>query len=165
MSRKRKKKVGVPLILVIFIVIIIIVIGIIMIVKNRDKENKSGYIENGNVVYSNSIINKSYNKESNKKTIEIKTENSELNSLIITNEIIEKIKNNSSEYNRTLKEVLEDNQTSNRDIYNIKKAIELKYVEEDTKLVDYYWKITGFKSLNKLIEFCEDAFQLVETNV
>ena len=158
----RKKKDGVPLLLVIFIIIVIIIF-IVMIIKNSNKKDKAGYIENGNIIYSQLIINKSYDKVNNIKTLEIKSEVDELNSIIITNEMIEKIKNNSNEYNKTLKEVIENDKTSNRDNYNIKKAIELKYVNESTKLSDYYWKITGFKNLNKLIEFCEEAFELMET--
>ena len=134
-----------------------------MIIKNSNKKDKAGYIENGNIIYSQSIVNKSFDKVSNIKTLEIKTEVDELNSIIVTNDMIEKLKNNSNEYNKTLKEVIENDKTSNRDIYNMKKAIELKYVNEDTKLCDYYWKVTGFKKLNELIKFCEEAFGLMET--
>ena len=165
MGKNKKKKEGVSLILIVFILIVITAIGIIITINCTKKDRKAGYIENGEVVYSDLIINKSYNEESKVKILELKTEYSELNNLIITNKMIEKIKKNSDEYSRTLKDVLEDKKTSNRDVYNIEKAIELNCVKEDTKMADYYWKITGFKNLNKLIEFCEEAFELMETNV
>lgn len=157
-KRKKMKRQGVPLAFVIFVSIIIfftIIIGI--------KNKKNQVRDNENIVNSNLIINKSYDKENNMKTIEIKTENFEIDSLIITNKVIEKLKNNDAEYNKSLKEILDDNKTSNRDIYNINKSIELQCVKEDTKLADYYWKITGFKSLNEFISFCEKTFELMET--
>ena len=54
------------------------------------------------------------------------------------------------------------NTTYNKEIYNIRKAIELKYVDEDTKYVEFFAKITGFKNSKSLIKFCENTFNLME---
>ena len=72
------------------------------------------------------------------------------------------MKNEDTTYQKTLKEILADKNTSNKEIYNIRKAIELKYVDEDTKYVEFFAKITGFKNSKSLIKFCENTFNLME---
>ena len=158
--RKNKKK-GVPLYMVILIVLVGI-IGIVIINKNLNNETNAGHISNGKVVYSETIVNKMYNKETQMKTLEIDTVNHEINNVIMTSKTIESLKNNSNEYKRTLKEVLDDSQTISRNFYDISKSIELGIVNENTELKDYYAKVTGFKNTNNFIKFCENAFKLME---
>ena len=85
----------------------------------------------------------------------IKSSNDLIDDCIISNENISEMKNKDSKYQKTLNEILANESTSNKEIYNIRKAIELKYVE-------YYAKITGFKNSKSLIEFCENTFKLME---
>ena len=154
----KKKNKGMPLILIFFLVIVFIIISI-MLFKHK---NEAGYIKKGEVFYSEKIINKRYNRTNEVKTIEIKSVDEEIDSILITNKKVEEIKNNDEYYTRMLKEVLQDNDTPNREIYNINKSIELGYVNDDTKLYEYYFKITGFKNYNDFIKFCEDVFDLME---
>ena len=154
----KKKNKGMPLILIFFLVIVFIIISI-MLFKHK---NEAGYIKKGEVFYSEKIINKRYNKTNEIKTIEIKSIDEEIDSVLITNEKIEEIKNNDEYYTRMLSDVLQDSDTPNREIYNINKSIELGYVSDDSKLYEYYFKITGFKNYNDFVKFCEDVFDLME---
>ena len=161
MSKNKKKKKGIPLYALILVILGIVLI-FIFINKNLNKETNAGNISNGKVNYSEMIVNKRFNKDTSIKIIEIDTVDDQINNVVMTNKKIEKIKNNTDEYTRTLKEVLEDTKTISRDIYDINKAIELGYVDENTKYCDYYAKITGFKNTNNFIKFCENAFKLME---
>lgn len=159
MSRKRRKKsknkISPQLLCIISIVIII---GVIIIIKNNINKSKTNVNQNNKAITSHYVVNKSYDEKNKLKTIEIKTNIGELNSVIVTNTMLQEINSSSGDYAKTLKEVMESNKLSNRDLYNIKKAIELKYVDENTKLSEYYWKVTGFKSLEEFKSFCEENF-------
>lgn len=157
---KKKKKKRNNLIIIIFI-IIIGVIGVTLLNYNKNNDTTAGYIEHEEVVYSQKIINKRFNKVENIKTIEIDSMHEEIDSIIMTNKIVEQIKSN-NEYKRTLQEVLQDDDISNRDLYNIEKAIELGLVNENTKIKEYYAIVTGFKNSKNFIKFCENAFELIE---
>ena len=154
----KKKNKGMPLILIFLLIIVFIIVGIILF----NHKDEAGYIKKGEVFYSEKIINKRYNRTNEVKTIEIKSVDEEIDSILITNKKVEEIKNNDEYYTRMLKEVLQDNDTPNREIYNINKSIELGYVNDDTKLYEYYFKITGFKNYNDFVKFCEDVFDLME---
>ena len=154
MEKIDKKK-----ILIVLIILIILIIGGILIFNNCSYE-KAGEIKEGKVIYSDKII--TINKFSDKKIIEIKSVDKLIDSVIITTNDLKEMKSNQKKYNRSLKEVLKDKKTNNKDIYNIKKAIEFKLVTEDEDLLTYYAKITGLKNKKAFIKFCEDAFKLIE---
>ncbi len=159
MTIKNKKRFCI-MIFIIMAVIILMALLINGIFGN--KYGGAGKVKNGVVTYSEKIVNTTYNKESNNKIVTLKSVNTLIDDCILTNENISKMKNKDSKYQKTLNEILADESTSNKEIYNIRKAIELKYVDENTKYVEYYAKITGFKNSKSLIKFCENTFKLME---
>ena len=150
---KKKKK-----IIIISIVIILIVLISIVLINNSN--TSAGTIKDGKIIYSDKIVNT--NNYKSKQIIEIKSVNNLIDNLIISSEEFDKIKNDDKKYKRTLKEVLNDKNTNNKDLYNIKKSIELNLVKESDDIVLYYAKITGFNTRGKFIKFCTKAFELVE---
>ena len=159
MGRVRSKKS--PKRIIIVLLLLIIVIAIIIVVR-RNNRIKYGYIDNGKVVYSNLIINKSYNAEKELAVIEIKAKREELNSIIITNEILEKMKNEKDDFTKKINEIISDETLSSREKYNIQKAIELGLIKEEDNYEQYYITVTGFKNKKKFIKFCNKCFQLLE---
>jgi hypothetical protein len=110
------------------------------------------------------IINKSYIKNEDVKSIEIKPINDQLNSIIITDKMINDIRNNSELYNKTVAEVYGLTTTSPRDSFNINKAIELKIINNNTSYKNYFVKVTGFNNLNQFLNFCDNAFTLISSD-
>ena len=136
----------------IIIFTIIAVIFLIVLLTKGVLENKyedAGSVKDGVVTYSEKIVNTTYNKESNNKIVTLKSVNTLIDDCILTNENISKMKNEDTTYQKTLKEILADKNTSNKEIYNIRKAIELKYVDEDTKYVEFFAKITGIEKCKR----------------
>lgn len=147
----------------IFIIIAVIILMALLINGIfGNKYGDAGSVKDGVVTYSEKIVNTTYNKESNNKIVTLKSINALIDDCILTNENIAEMKNKDSKYQKTLNEILADESTSNKEIYNIRKAIELKYVDENTKYAEYYAKITGFKNSKSLIKFCENTFKLME---
>ena len=72
--------------------------------------------------------------------------------IVTTNETYKELKNKSKEYQMSLKEYLKLSDISNKEIYNINKAIELELVNEDTKYSKYLAITCGFKNEKELIE-------------
>ena len=136
MTIKNKKRFC---IMIIIIIAVIILMALIINGIFGNKYGDAGRVKDGVVTYSEKIVNTTYNKENNNKVVTIQSVNDLIDDCIISNE-----------------------NTSNKEIYNIRKAIELKYVDENTKYVEYYAKITGFKNSKSLIKFCENTFKLME---
>lgn len=159
MTIKNKKR----FCIMIFIIIAVIILMALLINGIfGNKYGDAGSVKDGVVTYSEKIVNTTYNKESNNKIVTLKSINALIDDCILTNENIAEMKNKDSKYQKTLNEILADESTSNKEIYNIRKAIELKYVDENTKYAEYYAKITGFKNSKSLIKFCENTFKLME---
>ena len=152
MNKKKK------IIILAIIIVLVIVMSIVLI--NNHSNNLAGTIKDGKVIYSDKIVNTTNYKT--KQIIEIKSVNKLVDSLIITSEDIDKMEHNDSKYDKTLKEVLNDKNISNKDIYNIRKAIELDLVKDSDDVITYYAKITGLKSKKKFIKFCKSALELVK---
>ena len=151
---KKKEKI------IILTIIIVLVILISIILIHNHSNNLAGTIKDGKVIYSDKIVNTTNYKT--KQVIEIKSVNKLIDSLIITSEDYDKMKHNDSKYDRTLNEVLDDKNISNKDIYNIKKAIELNIVKDSDDVITYYAKITGLNTKKKFIKFCKSALELVK---
>ena len=149
---------------IIIFTIIAVIFLIVLLTKGvlGNKYGDAGSVKDGVVTYSEKIVNTTYNKENNNKVVTIQSVNDLIDDCIISNENIAEMKNKDSKYQKTLNEILANENTSNKEIYNIRKAIELKYVDENTKYVEYYAKITGFKNSKSLIKFCENTFKLME---
>ena len=159
MTIKNKKR----FCIMIFIIIAVIILMALLINGIfGNKYGDAGSVKDGVVTYSEKIVNTTYNKESNNKIVTLKSVNTLIDDCILTNENIAEMKNKDSKYQKTLNKILADESTSNKEIYNIRKAIELKYVDENTKYAEYYAKITGFKNSKSLIKFCENTFKLME---
>ena len=159
MTIKNKKRFC---IMIFIIMAVIILMALIINGIFGNKYGDAGRVKDGVVTYSEKIVNTTYNKENNNKVVTIQSVNDLIDDCILTNENISKMKNEDTTYQKTLKEILADKNTSNKEIYNIRKAIELKYVDEDTKYVEFFAKITGFKNSKSLIKFCENTFNLME---
>lgn len=136
MTIKNKKRFC---IMIFIIMAVIILMALIINGIFGNKYGDAGRVKDGVVTYSEKIVNTTYNKENNNKVVTIQSVNDLIDDCIISNE-----------------------NTSNKEIYNIRKAIELKYVDENTKYAEYYAKITGFKNSKSLIKFCENTFKLME---
>ena len=149
---------------IIIFTIIAVIFLIVLLTKGvlGNKYGDAGSVKDGVVTYSEKIVNTTYNKENNNKVVTIQSVNDLIDDCIISNENIAEMKNKDSKYQKTLNEILANENTSNKEIYNIRKAIELKYVDEDTKYVEFFAKITGFKNSKSLIKFCENTFNLME---
>jgi hypothetical protein len=150
---------------IVFIIIILILIGVIVFLAiSNNKRVEAGFVSNNEFYYSNMIINKSYIKNEDVKSIEIKPINDQLNSIIITDKMINDIRNNSELYNKTVAEVYGLSTTSPRDSFNINKAIELKIINNNTSYKNYFVKVTGFNNLNQFLNFCDNAFTLISSD-
>ena len=149
---------------IIIFTIIAVIFLIVLLTKGvlGNKYGDAGSVKDGVVTYSEKIVNTTYNKENNNKVVTIQSVNDLIDDCIISNENIAEMKKKDSKYQKTLNEILANESTSNKEIYNIRKAIELKYVDENTKYAEYYAKITGFKNSKSLIKFCENTFKLME---
>ena len=138
----------------------IVVVTIFLLIIILNKEEKAGQIIDGEVVYSNKINNVSI--INNKEIIELNTINNKINSIIISKDMYIDIKNNSQKYNQSLSNYLKSDDISENEKYNINKSIELKMVNDKTRLKDYYVKVTGFKNIKSFLKFLDDAFKLVK---
>ena len=159
MTIKNKKRFC---IMIFIIMAVIILMALIINGIFGNKYGDAGRVKDGVVTYSEKIVNTTYNKENNNKVVTIQSVNDLIDDCIISNENIAEMKNKDSKYQKTLNEILANENTSNKEIYNIRKAIELKYVDENTKYAEFYAKITGFKNSKSLIKFCENTFKLME---
>lgn len=145
-------------VIIIFIALILIIGLTIFLILNRNIS--AGKVVDGKVEYSKRIETAS---QSSTKVIEIKSIDEEkLDTVIITSEKLKAIKNNDKLYSMKLKDVLKETGTSNRDIYNINKAIELKIVKEEDTYLTFLYKVSGFRTKKQFINFCEDAFELMD---
>lgn len=144
--------------ILIIVAAIMITFLIIFLILNRNIS--AGKVVNGKVVYSDKIRTAS---KASTKVIEINSiDKSRLDTVIITSEKLNAIKNNDKLYDMQLKDYLKKDGVSNRDIYNINKAIELKIVKENDSLLEFLYKVTGFKSEKQFVNFCEDALGLLD---
>lgn len=145
--------------IIVLTLVCLIVIGLIIFLS-WNSEISAGKIVDGKVVYSDKIETAS---EASTKVIEINSINKKvLDTVIITPERLDAIKNKDKLYSMQLKDYIKRSETPNRDIYNINKAIELKIVKEDDPFIKFLYKVTGFKNEKQFIKFCEDAFKLMD---
>lgn len=158
-QKRPRKKIKKKLKFIIILILLMLCLSVLLVFM-INKSESAGTIKNGKITYSDKINNVSY--INNKQIIELKSIDSQIDNLVINNEMINEIKNNSEKYDQTLKEILESSDTSKQDIYNIQKAIDLKIVSEKTSLKLYYAKITGFKNVKKFVNFCEAVFELIK---
>ena len=158
---RHNKKKRIPWKIFLILIIICIVFISIVIIRKINKE-KYGYIDNGKVVYPKSVSNKSYNVENELAVVEIKTKRDELNSVIITNEMLNRIKEGHEEYSESIEDVINTKDLSSREKYNIQKAVELGIITENDSLEQYYIVVTGFKNKKDFVKFCDRCFELIE---
>lgn len=145
------------------IVILIIIVGIALAVRGIQKNKEIfGYIKDGKVVFSNLLVNKGYDKSSGFAVIEISATNERLNNIIVSSDMLNRIKNGDELYSKKISELIGSEELSNSDLYNISKAIELGIIKEDDSLLKYYSSAVGFKREKKFIEFCDKCFELVK---
>ncbi len=146
------------------VIILILIACIILIVHKIRKDNreKYGYIKDGKVVFSNLIINRSYDKNSGFAVIEVKPAIGELNSIIISTDMLSRIEENDQFYSKTIGEIKRRGELPTRDDYNIQKVLELGIMKEEDSLLKYYSTVIGFKNEKKFIEFCNKCFELIE---
>lgn len=64
-------------------------------------------------------------------------------------------------YTSSLENILKDEETSNKEIYNINKAIELRIINKDDTYGMFLTRVAGFKNTKQFIKFCENAFELM----
>ena len=154
-----KRKKSIPKLIVILIIIVGIALAVRGIQKNKEK---FGYIKDGKVVFSNLLVNKGYDKSNGFAVIEISATNERLNNIIVSSDMLNRIKNGDELYSKKISELIGSEELSNSDLYNIPKAIELGIIKEDDSLLKYYSSAVGFKREKKFIEFCDKCFELVK---
>lgn len=101
---------------IIIFTIIAVIFLIVLLTKGvlGNKYGDAGSVKDGVVTYSEKIVNTTYNKESNNKIVTLKSVNTLIDDCILTNENISKMKNEDTTYQKTLKEILADKNTSNK---------------------------------------------------
>ena len=146
------------------VVILILIVGIILLIRGIRKNNreKYGYIKDGKVVFSNMLINRGYDKNTCFSVIEVKAIKEGLNSITVSSDMLNKIKEGDPFYNKSIGEMKNSEDLSNKDLYNISKVLELEMVKEDDSLLKYYSTVVGFKKEKKFIEFCDKCFELIK---
>lgn len=154
-----KRKKSIPKLIVILIIIVGIALAVRGIQKNKEK---FGYIKDGKVVFSNLLVNKGFDKSNGFAVIEISATNERLNNIIVSSDMLNRIKNGDELYSKKISELIGSEELSNSDLYNIPKAIELGIIKEDDSLLKYYSSAVGFKREKKFIEFCDKCFELVK---
>lgn len=143
------------IILIIGVVLIGLAVGAFFLFNNG---SKAGIIKGDDVVYSPKIKKATY--YDNKQMIEIESIDKSIDNIVVTSDMIKDMEN--KKYNLTIKEALTKQDITNKEISNIMKSLDLKIVNKNTSLKDYYAKVTGFKSSKEFIKFCEDAFELIK---
>lgn len=146
------------LIILIIVILLFIVLGIIFFI-NKSFTDYGSY-KDGKVIYSDKIVKTK--AIGDKKTIEIKSVYKDLDNLTFTSANLEDLRSNRRKYNQKLKDAIKDDSISNKDIYNIDKAILLGLIDEDKSLIDYYVSITGLKNKNDFVHFCKNTFKLMD---
>lgn len=156
--KKQKNLNKKQLIIVISIIFVLICTVVIMICINRTPY--VGKIVNGKAEFIDQVITTS--KWSNENIVEYSNDIDLIDNCIITTEIYKKVLNNDKEYQVSLKDYLLKDDISNKEIYNIRKAIELKLVEEDTKYSKYLAITCGFKNEKQLLKYTKAVFELLD---
>ncbi len=144
---------------IIIIVGFLLVILLIVLLVTKDKVNV-GKIKNGKVEYIDRIVNVTNYKDKNKVVIEFENDKELIDNCFMTTELYEKFKNNDARYNLTIKDYFKLNDISAKESYNINKSLQMSYIDEDTKYMDYFAMTCGFKNKNELMKYTKAVIKL-----
>lgn len=136
------------------IMIVVFIILIILIIKPFSKSNKIIELVDNSCVYKKPVV--TANMGSNNNVIMVfENDYKEMDTCIVTTEVLDKL--DSKKFNLELKEYLKNIDLTKKEEYNIKKALELKIVDENTKYVDYLSLSCGAKNKKELINNIEEV--------
>lgn len=155
--KKRKLKIKKKQIIIISCVLLVILLVIILITTSNVKVGK---IKNGKALYIDRIVNVTNYKDKNKVVIEFENNKELIDNCIITTELYEQFKNKDAKYNLTIKDYLKSNDISAKENYNINKSLQMKYIDEDTRYMDYFAMTCGFKNKKELMKYTKSVIKL-----
>ena len=155
--KKRKLKIKKKQIIIISCVLLVILLVIILITTSNVKVGK---IKNGKALYIDRIVNVTNYKEKNKVIIEFENNKELIDNCFMTTELYEKFKSNDARYNLAIKDYFKLNDISAKENYNINKSLQMKYINEDTKYMDYFAMTCGFKNKKELMKYTKAVIEL-----
>lgn len=144
---------------IIIIVGVLLVLLLIVLLVTKDKVNV-GKIKNGKAEYIDRIVNVTNYKDKNKVIIEFENDKELIDNCFMTTELYEKFKNDDARYNLTIKDYFKLNDISAKENYNINKSLQMGYVDEDTKYMDYFAMTCGFKDKKELMKYTKAVIKL-----
>lgn len=157
--KKRKLKIKKKQIIIISCVLLVILLVIILITTSNVKVGK---IKNGKAEYIDRIVNVTNYKDKNKVIIEFENNKELIDNCFMTTELYEQFKNNDARYNLTIKDYFKLNDISAKENYNINKSLQMKYINEDTKYMDYFAMTCGFKNKKELMKYTKAVIELAK---
>ena len=151
MKFKIKKK---QLIIFSFIILVLLLAIILMKINSVNV----GKIKKGKAEYIDRIAN--VTKYDDKVIIEFNNNKDLIDNCFITTELYEKFKNNDARYNLKIGDYFKLNDISAKENYNINKALQMNYIDEDTNYMDYFAMTCGFKNKKELMKYTKAVIKL-----
>ncbi len=155
--KKYKLKINKKQIIIISCALLTIILVIIIM---NTKTPNVGKIKNGKAEYIDRIVNVTNYKDKNKVIIEFENNKELIDNCFMTTELYEQFKNNESRYNLTIKDYFKLNDLSAKENYNINKSLQMNYIDEDTKYIDYFAMTCGFKDKKELLKYTKAVIKL-----
>ena len=117
-----------------------------------------GKIKNGKAKYIDRIEN--VTKYEDSVIIEFKNSEELIDNCIMTNELYDKLKNNTPLYNINVEDYAKLSTLTAKESYNINKAMQIGLVEKDESYTDYFAKTCGFKNKKELLKYTKAVIKL-----
>ena len=143
------------------IIIASFIFCITLIIFLCSKKPYVGKIKNGKAKYIDRVVNVT-NYKNEKIIIEFENGKELIDNCFMTTELYEKFKNKDSRYNLTIKDYFKLNDISAKENYNINKSLQMDYIDEDTKYMDYFAMTCGFKDKKELMEYTDEVIKLAK---
>lgn len=158
MKNKKKKNIKInKKYLIIFIIAVLLLLGIFLLFKGPNV----GKIKNGKVEYIDRIENVTYYKKKDMVLIEFKNNQELIDNCVMTSELYKEFKDSKSTYNKlNVKEYSRLRDISDKERYNLNKALQLKLVKESTSYTEYFAMTCGFKNKKQLMKYTDKVIKL-----
>ena len=154
MKKRKLNKKGILFICIILFIIVFILLK--LLVFNAPYVGK---IVNGKAEYIDRIASVSRGVNDN-KIIEFTNNYKLIDNCIVTINDYNNLKD--KKYTMTLDDYLKNDSISNKEIYNIKKSIELNIVNSKSKYEDYLTYTCGFNNKKELLNYMDAVYKLMK---
>ena len=154
MSKKKVKLNKKAIILIASVLTLLLIVLLIFLLKDVNV----GKIVNGKAEYIDRIVN--VTKYENNTIIEFENDYEYIDNCIVTTEIYNKLKKDDPLYNISVLDYSKLKDISNKEAYNINRALQDKVVKESDKYHEYFSKTCGFKNKKQLIKYIEAVIKL-----